>query len=143
MKKPKRIQRKRTKGFKMPENTVYVGRPGKWGNPFKVSKVKSGFILRQEINYGKPINFRFKIFKDKEIATNKAIRLFKKWIDKQIFSPLELKGKDLACWCAIQKNGLYVPCHADILLSLANNLTMKEIKNENIKSISNGQKKTK
>lgn len=33
---PKRIQRKRTKGWRMPENTVYVGRPSKWGNPFKL-----------------------------------------------------------------------------------------------------------
>ncbi len=31
---PIRIQRKRTKGWKMPPNTVSVCRPGKWGNPF-------------------------------------------------------------------------------------------------------------
>jgi len=31
---PERIQRKRTKGWKMPPNTVSVCRPGKWGNPF-------------------------------------------------------------------------------------------------------------
>ena len=30
--KPKRIQRQRTKGWRMPENTVYVGRPSVWGN---------------------------------------------------------------------------------------------------------------
>lgn len=35
---PQRIQRKRTKGWKMPENTVYVGRPSKWGNPFTIGK---------------------------------------------------------------------------------------------------------
>ena len=34
----KRIQRKRVKGWKMPENTVYVGRPTKWGNPFRVEE---------------------------------------------------------------------------------------------------------
>lgn len=38
--KPKRIQRKRTKGWKMPENTVYVGRGSKWGNPYYVKKQK-------------------------------------------------------------------------------------------------------
>jgi Domain of unknown function (DUF4326) len=32
--RPKRIQRKRTKGWKMPPNTVYVGRPTRLGNPF-------------------------------------------------------------------------------------------------------------
>ena len=33
---PVRIQRKRTKGFRLPENTVCVSRPSKWGNPFIV-----------------------------------------------------------------------------------------------------------
>ena len=32
---PKRIQRKRTKGWRKPENTVIVDRTSKWGNPFK------------------------------------------------------------------------------------------------------------
>ncbi|MBK7274882.1 MAG: DUF4326 domain-containing protein [Actinomycetales bacterium] len=31
---PQRIQRQRTKGWRMPEGAVYVGRPTKWGNPF-------------------------------------------------------------------------------------------------------------
>ncbi len=30
---PVRVQRKRVRGWRMPENTVYVGRPTKWGNP--------------------------------------------------------------------------------------------------------------
>jgi hypothetical protein len=29
-----RIQRQRTKGWRMPEGAVYVGRPSAWGNPF-------------------------------------------------------------------------------------------------------------
>ena len=33
---PIRVQRKRTKGWRMPANTVYVGRPTKWGNPYVV-----------------------------------------------------------------------------------------------------------
>jgi hypothetical protein len=31
---PRRVQRSRTKGWKMPEGAIYVGRPTKWGNPF-------------------------------------------------------------------------------------------------------------
>ena len=31
---PDRIQRKRTKDWKMPVNAIYVGRPTRWGNPF-------------------------------------------------------------------------------------------------------------
>ena len=37
---PIRIQRKRTKGWRMPPNTVYVGRPTIWGNPFPVGHSK-------------------------------------------------------------------------------------------------------
>lgn len=31
---PRRVRRMRMKGWKMPPNTVYVGRGSKWGNPF-------------------------------------------------------------------------------------------------------------
>lgn len=31
---PKRIQRKRIKGWEMPPNTLYCGRPTMWGNPY-------------------------------------------------------------------------------------------------------------
>lgn len=34
---PIRIQRSRAKGWRMPEGTIYVGRPGPWGNPFPVT----------------------------------------------------------------------------------------------------------
>lgn len=33
---PERIQRRRTKGWRMPEGAIYVGRPSKWGNPFQL-----------------------------------------------------------------------------------------------------------
>lgn len=91
---PKRIQRKRTKGWRMPPNAVSVCRPGKWGNPFTVEQ------------YGR----------------EKAIQMFRDYIGHPnsplLFEPEEieqLRGKDLACWC---KEGL--PCHADVLLELAN-----------------------
>ena len=37
MTQPVRIQRKRSRGWRMPPNTVSVCRPGKWGNPFTFS----------------------------------------------------------------------------------------------------------
>jgi hypothetical protein len=94
--KSKRIQRKRIKGWKMPPNTVYVGRPSKWGNPYSM---KDG-LTRQE-----------------------AVDLYENWIKEEIaIAPenlteikAELAGKDLACWCAVGG-----PCHANILLELAN-----------------------
>ena len=56
---PKRIQRKRIKGWRMPKNAIYVGRPSKFGNPFSI-KV-----------YG---------FKPEE-----ALRLYKKWIEGKLW----------------------------------------------------------
>ena len=47
-----------------------------------------------------------------------AIALYREWIIKKIATGerdiTELRGKDLVCWCAP------LPCHADILLELAN-----------------------
>jgi hypothetical protein len=43
---PKRIQRKRTKGWRMPEGAVYVGRPTKWGNPFDVATYGRDLAIR-------------------------------------------------------------------------------------------------
>lgn len=42
MSAPKRIQRKRTKGFRLPPNTVCVTRPGPLGNPWLIVADDSG-----------------------------------------------------------------------------------------------------
>lgn len=87
---PKRIQRKRAKGWRMPESVVYVGRPTKWGNPFRPQTIADD---PQSI-----------------LARYAAHILLRSDLDVS-----ELRGKDLACWC---KEGS--PCHADVLLELAN-----------------------
>lgn len=87
----KRIQRKRTRGWKMPANAVYVGRPGKWGNPYKI-----GTIMIPDARAAV-----------EAFAANLPLG--------KIRGIEELRGKDLACWCALDQ-----PCHADILLKLAN-----------------------
>lgn len=89
---PKRIQRKRSKGWRMPENTVYVGRPTKWGNSYKIES--------EEERAEAVESFEIEI---KMMITRRGLDL----------SPL--RGKDLACWCPLDK-----PCHADVLLRLAN-----------------------
>lgn len=74
-----------------PKDAIYVGRPSKWGNPYKISIDGT----REEV-----------------------IELYKKWLSNQRYLNLEeLKGKDLVCWCKP------LPCHADILLELANKET--------------------
>lgn len=95
---PKRIQRKRTKGWKMPPNTVYVGRPTKWGNPYIITdwQPRERCIERLREHYVDPLLQRV-IYPNREMAIR------------------ELRGKDLACWCPLNQ-----PCHADVLLEIAN-----------------------
>jgi len=87
----KRIQRKRTAGWRMPPNTVYVGRPTKWGNPFKIGD--NGLTREQ-------------VIEKYEDVVRKTLLVNPHYLD-------ELKGKDLACWCPLDKK-----CHADILLKM-------------------------
>ena len=103
---PKRIQRKRTKGWKMPPNTVYVGRPSKWGNPFKI-----GSYLRS--TGGLPLvipsaDFAVRLFSEQALHPEAGF-IFRENVVR------ELRGKDLACWCPLDQ-----PCHADVLLEIAN-----------------------
>jgi Domain of unknown function (DUF4326) len=91
-----RIQRRRTKGWRLPENTVYVGRPTKWGNPFRITP---------------------------ECDRETAIARFRAWLldPSRTEGPTiaeiqrDLRGRNLACWCRPD-----LPCHADILLEIAN-----------------------
>lgn len=85
---PKRIQRKRTKGWRMPEGAVYVGRGSKFGNPWSLDLHSATTALAC---YSAHIAAKFA-----EIRS-------------------ELRGKDLACWCPLDQ-----PCHADVLLEVAN-----------------------
>ena len=107
--KAKRIQRKRTKGWRMPPGTVYVGRGSKWGNPYVVSKTETGKY--------RMFRYRVRPFAFKIDAIKRSVRCYKDRIAKY-FTPSrlkELEGKDLACWCPLDK-----PCHADVLLEIAN-----------------------
>ena len=98
---PKRIQRKRTKGWKMPPHTVYVGRPTIWGNPFDMSL---GETRMSVLTW-----YRLWLAGKKFKRINELLR----W---EVLGRLEqLRGKDLACWCPLDQ-----PCHADVLLEIAN-----------------------
>ena len=123
--KPQRIQRKRTKGWRMPEGAVYVGRPSKWGNPYPVDCVVSARVM------GRVRQWTVE-------SRREAVALFRRWLDRDPFVPTsgfnvhrtapsllnvraELAGKDLVCWCPlVDGEGGRVPCHADVLLEIAN-----------------------
>lgn len=101
---PKRIQRSRSKGWKVPEGTIYVGRPTKWGNPFVVGTM----------SHDDP---------PQPLTAVEAVALFEDQIEEILDmvdgSLEELRGKDLACWCPLDQ-----PCHADVLLRLANKVSI-------------------
>lgn len=98
---PKRVQRTRTKGGGMPAGSVYVGRPGRFGNPYTVGGVNPD--TGQTVTLEKCLEyFRFYL-----------TRRYKGSDLHEFLAPL--RGKDLACWCPLDQ-----PCHADILLELAN-----------------------
>jgi hypothetical protein len=98
--KPKRIQRKRVKGWRMPQNCVSVTRPGTWGNPHKVEGKITDFdavaMFEDDL-----INLRLK--------DRKGVPL--------MLRVHELRGKDVACFCKEDGN-----CHGDILLTYANGI---------------------
>lgn len=135
---PKRIQRKRTKGWRMPEGAVYIGRPTIFGNPFQAYKceccgywdvlddngmtylVNHQYVSRPEVRADRTT------WTTKTQASREAVRLYNdeltywcggrmKW-DVPFREAVEsLRGKTLACWCPPDQ-----PCHGDVLLELAN-----------------------
>lgn len=116
---PVRVQRKRVKGWRMPENTVSVTRPGRWGNPFKIgdyARVGLGNGL-STWQYIKACSAKYADESYTHIETiEQCIELYRKYITNYPPKDLhELKGKNLACFCPLDK-----PCHADVLLECAN-----------------------
>lgn len=114
MTKPVRLQLSRAKGFNLQEHSravnglkaVNVARPSKWGNPYKVGgpayvSDKSGRTRLRRA----------------PLTANEAVDLYRKRECKPMDSAAiaKLRGKNLACWCALD-----APCHADVLLELAN-----------------------
>jgi hypothetical protein len=104
MSNPIRIQLKRTKGWRMPENTVKVDRTTKWGNPFipgssnnplriLVKDKRHAFVLYRSV-----------------ASDNEAL---------VVMARAELRGKNLACWCG-QDDPYEDACHAAVLLEIAN-----------------------
>lgn len=103
---PQRIQRKRTKGWTMPLGAVYVGRPSVFGNPFKIGEINTDT--------------------GEAVTPEKCLEYFEFYLTRKYKGPeldeflAPLRGKDLACWCKVPEPGNPSPCHADVLLRLAN-----------------------
>lgn len=99
---PRRVQLRRSKGWRKPAGAIVVSRPSRWGNPFKVGETymrpRGGLVTVRDRAH--------------------AVRLYRRWLFHQEHSENlvpELRGHDLACWCPLDE-----PCHADVLLEEAN-----------------------
>lgn len=122
---PRRIQLRRAKGWRMPAGAVYVGRPTTWGNPFEVWRDDISFVPPRwtvsawSCHWEQP---------DRANAIRAAVDLYRAWTQGdgphtsryaaegyRREAMHHLRGRDLACWCPLDH-----PCHADVLLELAN-----------------------
>ena len=101
---PRRIQLKRTKGWRMPEGAVYVGRPSRWGNPYIAWPDRRPKAAVEA--YREDLRQRMRLTTRQHETYDAAA--FARWL-------APLRGRDLACWCPLDQ-----PCHADVLLELAN-----------------------
>ena len=120
---PSRVQRKRGRGWRMPDGAVYVGRPTIWGNPFRVTRSSdyhglpgSWFVQDEHGISHHPEQ------DSQRSARQRAVDLYSARILQDDATSVsveqvraELRGRDLVCWCPRRE-----PCHADVLLAIAN-----------------------
>jgi len=101
---PKRIQMSRQKPWRADNpDAVIVARPSKWGNPYRVGD--------------EFLNDKGLVVDRVEDAAD-AVGRFRQYVARiglHMLVRRNLAGRDLACWCPLDQ-----PCHADVLLELAN-----------------------
>jgi hypothetical protein len=94
---------RRTKGWRKPEGTIYVGRPSRFGNPFQIGVFGDAAACVEE-------------YREHLVAArcgdNRRSSAYFHHINANLSM---LTGHDLACWCKLDQ-----PCHADVLLEMAN-----------------------
>ena len=104
---PERIRLSRARGWRLPEGTVSVARPTRWGNPYIVGQ--HGTAARCVVLYRFLLLGQLRVSSSPTLAGLEAIRA-------DVLDHIgELRGRNLACWCRLDQ-----PCHADVLLELAN-----------------------
>lgn len=124
---PQRIQRSRVKGWRMPADTIYVGRPSAWGNQYEAMRAGGQWSVfrRVQLKEGLLHYWLERVgLVSREEAIAEAIRCYRAsilaWVEDEWDGRLDaalsdLRGKTLACWCPLDR-----ACHADVLLDLAN-----------------------
>jgi hypothetical protein len=127
---PERVQLSQAAGWRKPPNTIVVTRATRFGNPFKILPPVRGLSRSWRViwvargaGFGKlpPAHFDAIVCETEHQAHEQAVRLFPGWIMAPQQADLlgqvrrELAGCNLACSCPLD-----LPCHADVLLELAN-----------------------
>lgn len=130
---PFRVRLSRGRGWRKPDNTIVVSRPSFFGNPFKIMRLGERYTvitlvgLRGSVFWGS-MGPRPDGPMDAAAARRFAVDSFEGWLNGDmsrtdvILPPnfierirTELRGRNLACWCPLDQ-----PCHADVLLRMAN-----------------------
>jgi hypothetical protein len=96
------VQQRRTKGWRKPPGAVAVGRPSKWSNPFRIGDrvaTPNGDVLVRDREHAVALFREHLAGRPELVAAARA----------------DLRGRDLMCWCPLDG-----PCHADVLLRVAN-----------------------
>jgi hypothetical protein len=123
--KPIRVQLSRKRGWRMPENTVNVAGPGRWGNPFLVADFGREEAVRLFAGIADG-GWSPDLVKDYDDATANVIYCIRSiWVARIGYSVeehawMELRGRNLACWCPLPKEGEPDLCHAAVLLEIVN-----------------------
>jgi len=111
--RPCRVQLRRTRGWRMPANTVKVDRTTRFGNPFSIEDYgrERAVALHRAWITGEGGNppIPSKLLRDLEARRAEVISAL-----------ASLRGKNLACWCPLPEPGKRDICHAALLLELAN-----------------------
>jgi hypothetical protein len=101
---PQRLQLSRRAGYRKPAGAIVVSRPGRFGNPFTVEDFGSAEAAVEA--FERHLRIR------RELPTGR-VDVVRYPSDDDIRR--DLAGRDLLCWCPPER-----PCHADVLLELAN-----------------------
>lgn len=115
---PERIQLRRTKGWRKPDGAIVVARPSQWGNPFTVAGAIENGYAESDDSFAR--QFVTDCFRDWLIKGPSSFWWWSsarpQWDSIAFSIARDLAGHDLACWCPLDG----APCHADVLLELAN-----------------------
>jgi hypothetical protein len=106
----KRIERSRERGWRKPVGAVIVDRTSRWGNPYDFRDLEGGRAEAVERFAGWIVNPQSEPI---WWYGGKKPKLFYPSTVEEIRA--QLGGRYLVCFC-----GLDEPCHADVLLDIAN-----------------------